>query len=131
MSATRTIPRPRVVGPGRRERGYCTRIEALDRALARAEAELDVSRLIERGTERYVDRVETERARERAALETERQRTCRLALAVGALQRETERLRDEVRRLESRTSAPLLAPPAGPTSLLRRLLRGTAATPRA
>lgn len=70
---------PRVVGPGRKERGYLERQAELLR-------ELELARLVERGSERLLDRLETE-------LEIERSRQKRLCLALGAMQREVETLR--------------------------------------
>ena len=90
----------RVVGPGRRERAYqqelvearrereAARSEArvlAERASAR-ERELALAERVERGSQRRLDRLED-------ALATAEQREKRLALTLGALQRETELLR--------------------------------------
>ena len=99
--------RPRVVGPGRREREYQRRLgdasAALDGArrrerelreeLREGRAALEVSQRIEHGCQRRIDRLE-DRLEERtqALLESERQQK-RLALALGSMQREVEALR--------------------------------------
>ena len=73
---------PRVVGPGRRERAYLARIETLE--------------LIERGSARRLDKLEgalDEKRREAGELA---QREKRMILALGALQRENELLRERL-----------------------------------
>lgn len=94
----------RRVGPGRIERGYLARIESLEAArqaeqegrravaleLERSRGELSVAGHLERGLQRLLDRQEER-------LEHAGQREKRLALALGAVQRENELLR---RRLE-------------------------------
>lgn len=64
--------RPRAIGPGRKERAYQDRIAA-------AERELETARLLERGSNRMIDRLERESAEARRM---ER----RLSFALGALQ---------------------------------------------
>ena len=93
-------PPPRKVGPGRLERGYQRRIELLER-LAKAAGEqqrelelqaqhaageLAVAARLERGLQRLADRQEQR-------LDLAAQREKRLALALGAVQRENELLR--------------------------------------
>lgn len=84
----------RVVGPGRRERGYRRRIADLEEDLAatggesaRLRRELEVARLVERGTDRFTDRLEGELAEVRG-------QGHRLMVALGALQRENAGLRE-------------------------------------
>jgi hypothetical protein len=100
----------RRVGPGRIERGYLTRIEALESArraegerqrelelaLERSRGELGVAGRLERGLQRLLDRQEER-------LESAAQREKRLALALGAVQRENELLR---RQLELAAGVP-------------------------
>lgn len=97
------IARPRVVGPGRLERGYLERIGALEEGLRREldvrraqERELETAALCERGATRAADRLERECER----LEAERARTLaahnRMILALGSLQRENELLRERL-----------------------------------
>jgi len=77
--------RPRPVGPGRKERAYLERIEA-------AERELETSRLLERGTNRLLDRLERESVEARAM---ER----KLSFALGALQAQNRALQAQNRAL--------------------------------
>lgn len=100
----------RRVGPGRIERGYLARIEGLETArraederrralelgLERARGELELAGRLERGLQRLLDRQEER-------LELSAQREKRLALALGAVQRENELLRA---RLELVAAAP-------------------------
>lgn len=94
--ARAAAPRPRVVGPGRKERAYLARAEELERELARRARELEVAALCERGTRRAADRLErelTQRSAEAARLDAEQKR---LLVALGALQRENELLRERL-----------------------------------
>lgn len=97
---------PRVVGPGRREQAYLDKIARLERreqeasvAAERLARELVWAERVERGTQRRVERVEAEfeRVREAAAKSEEAQK--RLLLALGALQRDNEHLRQQVAAL--------------------------------
>jgi hypothetical protein len=109
------VPRqglPRVIGPGRIERGYRERIAAL-------EGELDTARLVERGSGRRLDRLEGELARSGEALAEAQQVERRLILALGAIQGENAELRRRLDRAERLLAAP--APPAR-RGLLSRLL---------
>ncbi len=82
-------PVPRIVGPGRRERAYLAQVAALER-------EIDTLSLVERGSGRRLDRMERKLAATReAALDLE-QKEKRLILALGALQRENEILREKL-----------------------------------
>jgi hypothetical protein len=103
---TRPLTRPggpRVVGPGRLERRYRERVSDLEqdleqeagraRALAR---ELETSQLVERGSQRLLDRLEGLARDERAAREALEQREKRLILCLGGLQRENELLRERL-----------------------------------
>ena len=100
----------RVVGPGRRERGYLERISALAgeltlegerrdglrHVLEQRTAELDTSLRVERGCQRRIDRLEERIDRERERLAQAERQHKRLALALGALQRENEWLRERI-----------------------------------
>ncbi|MEZ6004439.1 MAG: hypothetical protein R3F33_09675 [Planctomycetota bacterium] len=124
------IPRPgvqpRPVGPGRIERGYQRQVARLSRDLEELEAlhwttrkELETAQLVERGTTRYVDRLEADRAAEAA-------QGRRLLVLVGTLQEENRRLQQRVEMLEQRQHR-LAAPPAPQAKergLLRRLAFG-------
>ena len=100
------VPVPRVVGPGRRERAYLARVAAL-------EGELETLSLVERGSARRLDRMEKKLAATREAALAVEQQEKRLILALGALQRENEILREKL--------ALQLAPPKK-RSVLARLL---------
>lgn len=100
----------RICGPGRLERGYQARLEGLGR-------ELELAALVERGAQRRADACERDaRAAARRARELE-QRSHRLMLALGALQRENEGLRAAI----AAAAAPRLEAPR-PRGLLRRWL---------
>lgn len=95
----------RVVGPGRRERAYQDRIagleterEADDQARAALGAEVEMARLVERGTGRLVDRLERSLEQGQAELGEVRSQGHRLMVALGALQRENRALRAELER---------------------------------
>jgi len=101
---------PRVVGPGRRERGYWKRLAALgalaERGRQRAqELELELrhshralktSQRIERGCQRRLDRMEDRLERREAELGEAHRAHKRLSLALGAVQREVELLRERL-----------------------------------
>ncbi|HPF15697.1 MAG TPA: hypothetical protein PLJ12_15645, partial [Planctomycetota bacterium] len=70
-------------------------MEALQGVHHSLEAELDVARLVERGTARYVERVETR-------MQAEQAQTRRLLVLMGSLQRENERLASRVDNLQAR-----------------------------
>lgn len=95
-------PKARIVGPGRRERDYQRRISELEgevdrrsTALATLRREKAISELVERGTGRWADRIEGE-------LEATRHQANRLLVALGALQRENEGLRQELGAAKAR-----------------------------
>lgn len=95
----------RQVGPGRLERSYLARIEALEESRAAAALELERSRgelavagRLERGLQRLLDRQE-----ERVELSVQREK--RLALALGAVQRENELLRRQLELGAGQTTA--------------------------
>jgi hypothetical protein len=87
------VPVPRIVGPGRRERAYLAQVTAL-------QGELEMLSLVERGSARRLDRMERKLAATReaalAAQLTTGQQEKRLILALGALQRENEILREKL-----------------------------------
>lgn len=91
-------PALKVTGPGRIERAYLRRIEDLEENLAargreRAtlRGELEVSKLVERGTARFTDRLERE-------LEDVRHQGNRMMVALGSLQQENAALAAELQR---------------------------------
>lgn len=107
-------PPLRVVGPGRLERGYQRRLAELQERLEEAEGgrcalagELELAQLVERGSQRYLDRVERSLGDARRELSGARGVERRLCAAMGALQRENELLRLE----RSRLLAPVASPP--------------------
>lgn len=117
-------PAPRVVGPGRRERAYLQRVAALERdvalherelaerardlaageraraeqadELARRTRELEVSALVERGAVRAATKLERKLAAADAESVRLQQAQNRLLVALGALQRENELLRERL-----------------------------------
>jgi len=108
---------PRVVGPGRRERSYITRLENLQQRLAgatreqvQAQRELETSVRLERGCQRLIDRMEVSWSEDRGRLDEAQRQQKRLILSMGALQRENELLRE---RLEL-AAAPVERLGAGP-----------------
>lgn len=111
------VPRPRVVGPGRRERAYLAKQAELERELAlrvhalsersrelaqttseleRRENELAAAALCERGAQRAADRLERRLEATREDAEALRASQNRLLVALGALQRENELLRERL-----------------------------------
>jgi chromosome segregation ATPase len=115
---------PRVVGPGRLERRYQTRVLELEQARAdlaeravalaqRAaglERALDVAESLERGSGRLLDRLERDLERERASTQELHSAHKRLLLAVGALQRENQVLHGRLSALRDARTAALAAP---------------------
>jgi chromosome segregation ATPase len=116
MSATRTLdpetsepvlelqPRPgmRVVGPGRKERAYQVQIAELGRRaadlsgqLGTTRRELEVARLVERGTDRLVGRLEQR-------LERADAQKARALVLVGGLQAELEATRERLALAEAK-----------------------------
>ena len=86
----------RIVGPGRQEVRLRGRIDELESHLAEAserqseaERSLEIAGLVERGTARFVDRVEAEN-------EQSQKQIRRLAAALGALASENEKLHAEL-----------------------------------
>jgi hypothetical protein len=113
-------PRLRTIGPGRRERQYMASIEQLEREALEKDSALDAATLIERGTERYVDRIEQERVADRERLQQVQAQGNRLLVAMGAMQKENERLVGDLQRANGRIAA---AQTPGVFGLLRRMLR--------
>src|SRR5262249_15600946 len=105
------VPAPRVVGPGRKERAYLEKLAALGR-------ELEAAALVERGSGRRLDRMERKLAAVREAASALEQKEHRLILALGAVQRENELLRE---RLVLALAPPKREPPK--RTWLGRLLR--------
>lgn len=104
------MPRLRVIGPGRFERGYLQRLSGLaaeievfrerelrsNESLRHTTAALQVSRSVEHGCQRRLDRIETLlEQRTQALLASERQQK-RLVLTLGAMQRENVLLRSQL-----------------------------------
>lgn len=91
----------RVVGPGRRERAYLVRVADLEAALGEAEATrsaqaraLELAALVDRGAARRMDKLEGALGEQRREVQALNQRENRWILALGALQRENELLRE-------------------------------------
>jgi hypothetical protein len=91
------------VGPGRLERRYRERVSDLEQALGREAdragglaRQLEASQLVERGSQRLLDRLEALARDERSAREALEQREKRLILCLGGLQRENELLRERL-----------------------------------
>ncbi|MCP5023452.1 MAG: hypothetical protein GY930_16990 [bacterium] len=107
----------KTVGPGRLERSYQAQVARLSRELQSvqvaqngAEKELETARLIERGTRRFVDRLE--------GLAERREAKSRRALVlVGSLQHDNQILQATIGRLENRIQR--LAAPK-PSSMVQR-----------
>ncbi|HJM57725.1 MAG TPA: hypothetical protein QF446_10400 [Planctomycetota bacterium] len=113
-------PRLRIVGPGRRERQYIANVERLEREALKKDSALEAATLVERGTERYVDRLEHERVADRERLQEVQAQGNRLLVAMGAMQKENERLVGELQRANGRIAA---AHTPGVLGRLRRMLR--------
>lgn len=103
----------RVVGPGRRERGYQRRIagleserEAAGRARDTLQAEMEVALLVERGAHRLLDRLERSLEQEKVELGEVRSQGHRLMVALGALQRENRALRSALQQERARVLGP-------------------------
>jgi len=111
----------RIIGPGRKERSYRERIDELDLALGGVRGELETARLVERGSQRLIDRVEADLGRQRDETRTLRQAQARLALGLGVVQSENEALRSENEALHRRVA--LLDAPARPSWFARLLGR--------
>jgi DNA repair exonuclease SbcCD ATPase subunit len=109
----------RVVGPGRKELGYRERIDELDQALGGVRSQLETAKLVERGSQRLIDRVEGDLKLERVETKSLRQAQARLTLGLGAVQAENEALRSENEALRRRVA--LLDAPAK-SSWFARLL---------
>jgi len=110
----------RIVGPGRRERAYRDSIAQLEQVAREKQAALRAASLVERGTARFVDRLERERESDREQLQDMQAQGNRLLVALGAMQRENERLAEELRDARTRIAAPRAK---GLRGLLGRLLR--------
>jgi hypothetical protein len=87
---------PRVVGPGRREREYLEKVGGLQASLAERSRALEAAALVERGSVRRLDRMERKLEAVGEALVAQGQKEHRLILALGALQRENELLREKL-----------------------------------
>ncbi len=119
---------PRPIGPGRIERGYQRRIAELERSVTEASelrnaaelglassqgqllglrGELELAARLERGLQRHADKLEQR-------LDTAEQREKRLVLALGALQKENELLRERL-ALASGARQPALPPNGDPS----------------
>ena len=86
----------RIVGPGRKERAYLEDRGRLELELARRERALAIAALVERGAARAMDRLEGEIAARRRDHQALLQDQRRLVLALGAVQRENEILREKL-----------------------------------
>jgi len=89
-------PPPRIVGPGRREREYLAKVAGLAATVAERERALEAAALVERGSARRLDRMEKKLEAVREVVALQEQKEHRLILALGALQRENEMLREKI-----------------------------------
>jgi len=127
---------PRVVGPGRRERGYLKRLEALggladtnrirarelELELRHSQRALETSQRVERGCQRRLDRMEDRLERRETQLDEAHRAHKRLSLALGAVQREVELLRARLAlAAEGQAQAPERLTARRPRSLWERL----------
>lgn len=110
---------PRVVGPGRVERGYREKISLLEREAEVSGRSLDTAALVERGSRHLLDRMERQLDSGEEALKREREASRRVCVMLGALQRDAEILREELSLAQSKL-ARLEAPK--PKGLFQRLL---------
>lgn len=99
----------RIVGPGRKERSYLEDLGRLKREVEESARALEVANLVERGAARAMDRLEGEIASRRRDHQALLQDQRRLILALGAVQRENEILRE---KLVLRATAPRALGPA-------------------
>ena len=112
-------PRPlKSVGPGRLERAYQSQVARLSRELnaiqeaqVGTDRELDMARLVERGTRRFVDRMEDQVQRREA-------KARRALVLAGTLQQDNQVLQAKIQQLEGRLQR--LAAPTEP-SLAQRV----------
>lgn len=114
------IKRPvpvKTVGPGRLERSYQAQVARLSRELQSvqqaqnsADKELETARLIERGSQRFLDRLEDQAERREA-------KSRRALVLVGSLQNDNQILQAKIGQLENRLQR--LAAPK-PSSLAQK-----------
>jgi hypothetical protein len=111
----------KAVGPGRLERAYQTQVARLSRELHAiqeaqvcGERKLGTASLVERGTQRYVDRIEAQVQRREA-------KSRRALVLVGTLQQDNQILQARVQQLENRLKR--LAAPQTSTLAQRVLSR--------
>ncbi|MBL4771494.1 MAG: hypothetical protein JKY61_10220 [Planctomycetes bacterium] len=102
---------PHSVGPGRLERAYQAQVARLSRELQSiqqaqvgSEKKLEMARLVERGTLRYVDRMEEQ-------VQHREEKSRRALVLVGTLQHDNQMLQARILKLESRLQR-LAAPQA-------------------
>jgi hypothetical protein len=98
----------RIVGPGRRERGYQAQLAALQSSLETRDRELEAASLVERGSARRLDRMERKLEAVREATVALEQKEHRLILALGGLQRENELLREKLALSAGASATPKL-----------------------
>jgi len=111
----------RVIGPGRRERDYQERIDALEGSLDGLHRALDQVALVERGTGRFADRLEAELDGTRARETPRAGQLHRTLVLLGAAQREVEGLREAL-STATRRALPR-APESRPTWFARLIGR--------
>jgi len=109
----------RVVGPGRKERAYKEQIHLLEQEAEVKGQALETAALIERGSRNLLDRMERQLDSGEEALERERAASRRVCVMLGALQRESEVLREELGAAKAQLAQ--LGRPR-PKRLWRRLL---------
>ena len=121
VSGAPTVSQPKVVGPGRKERAYLDKIQALEQQARLNEHALENASLIERGSSNLLDRMEHQLESSDEALERERAASRRVCVMLGSLQRENELIREQLSAARAQL-AQLEAPK--PKGLLRRLIGG-------
>ena len=109
----------RVIGPGRKERAYQEQIRLLEQTAEVKAQALETASLVERGSRNLLDRMERQLDSGEEALERERAASRRVCVMLGALQRESEVLREELATAKAQL-ARLEGP--RPKRLWRRLL---------
>jgi hypothetical protein len=118
----------RVTGPGRRERDYQDRIQRLETNLDNGQREVECMHLVERGTQRLLDRMEHDSDRTREELADQRKLERRLVLTLGALQRENELLRNQLAFPDQPLAPRLTTGDSPPARTPRRPTRETPST---
>jgi hypothetical protein len=96
-------------------------LQSIQQVQQRSERELEMARLLERGTRRFVDRMETE-------IQHREARASRALVLAGGLQQENQRLQAKILGLESRLQR--LSAPHKPSTLQQLWSKCFGAVPR-